>query len=457
MGKIVPQQHVTAEKGVVKFATYCANHNPIILFREESKHDYGIDGEVELTVVNEDGKTETLAEIIKVQLKSTKTKSYITKETSTSFEFRAESNDIEYWNRHILPVVLVVYFEEEDTLYAKKIEKAYVIKGRSKHNVQFDKQKHKLSNGTVFQKVVGQEFQSRINYNTTEALYSNFFKVFTPQYVRVYSCLFTEEQKIYDIIREQDLYPIPKFSLESNNFYCLEDINLYDKKIKESILHPDIVEKISFWDFIKKGKVERNIIVKIVNRYLKDFLYKKGIKYQKDYNRYYFGKFKEVPIDTKKKANSKREVFRYEKSKGKSGRYDNRAVVSKYTYYEKSSFFRHMAFKLSYEWIDNKLYLIIDPKYLYTEDGINPLQDKERITRLTNSLKQSERNTQYLNHLFFLRNFMNKGRLALFFHNNMNRLEIDHFEERVIPFGIIEDEVTFKVQESNQTNLFEDL
>ena len=56
MAKIVSSQHITGEKGVVKFSSFCVNHSPYLIFREESKNDFGIDGEVELTSVNEDNK-----------------------------------------------------------------------------------------------------------------------------------------------------------------------------------------------------------------------------------------------------------------------------------------------------------------------------------------------------------------------------------------------------------------
>ena len=160
------------------------------------------------------------------------------------------------------------------------------------------------------------------------------------------------------------------------------------------------------------------------------------------------------------KQNSKREVFRFEKSKGKSGREDSRAVVSKYTYYETSSFYRHLAFQTSYEWIDSNLYLLIHPKYLFTEDGFDPLNNKERITRLTNSLKQSERNTQYLNHLFFIRKFLDKGEVTLFYEDVSNQLSIGDFEVVNVNFGIMEDKPTFKIanhDDPSQMKLFENL
>ena len=58
MSKIITPQHITGEKGVVKFASFCVQHSPYLIFREETKNDFGIDGEVELTTINIDNKIE---------------------------------------------------------------------------------------------------------------------------------------------------------------------------------------------------------------------------------------------------------------------------------------------------------------------------------------------------------------------------------------------------------------
>jgi hypothetical protein len=73
MGKQIKQSHIVGETGVIEFHKYCVNHQPYILFREQCKNDFGIDGEVELTRVNEERKIEPTAEIIKIQIKSSST------------------------------------------------------------------------------------------------------------------------------------------------------------------------------------------------------------------------------------------------------------------------------------------------------------------------------------------------------------------------------------------------
>ncbi|PQJ77685.1 DUF4365 domain-containing protein [Polaribacter porphyrae] len=458
MPKIVSDQHITGEKGVANFQLYCINHSPTLLFREEQKYDYGIDGEIELTKITNDGKKEATGEIIKVQLKSTKEKSYICNETVDSFDFIAKTNDIKYWNDHKLPVVVVMYFEKEDLLFAKKVNKNLVLKNRITHKITFDKSQNLLGENSSFESVTEVDFQTRVDYGISENLYFNIFRVSLPPYIKKFESSYTDLKKIYNIIHENEFYPIPEFSLESTDLYSFDDLSNYNIEFRNSILKNSDFKKQQTKEFIRTGQVERNIIIKLVNRYVKDFFYKKGVKYNKTYKRFYFSSRNyEEPIDTKLKENSKREVFRFGKSKSRTGRYDRRALVSKYTYYEKSSFFRHLAFQISYEWIDEELFLILDPKYFFTENGSNPLTDKARISRLTNRLKQSERNPQYLNHIYFIRNYLDISNVTLFFESDYVKLEIMSFVKERVNFGIREVKSNLKVKEIediNQTSLF---
>lgn len=451
MSKFVSPSHVTAEKGVIAFANYCVNHNPVILWREETKHDYGVDGEIELTKVTKTGKTEATSKVVKVQLKSTKRKSYIAKETNTSFEFLANINDIKYWQDHSLPVILVVYFENEEVLYAKKIDKGQVLKNRKTHRILFNKQKDLLTGKPNMAEVTGQEFISRINYGTSENLHFNFFEVYLPPYIYKYQCKFTDPQDIFGVVKEHDLYPTPEFSLESNTLYYLDRLERYNKTLRENILEIQGVTKIKMEEFIKSGQVAKNTVVRIVNTYLRRHLRHKQIYFDKHFKRYYFAKVNDQPLESKVRENAVTDVYRKEVSQGKSGRKDPRIVVGKYTYYESSSFYKHLAFEIHFEWIEDKPYVIIDPKYLYTEDGTIPLLDKKRITKLTNRLKQSERNTQFLNHIYFLRNFISRGPLELFYENEKNKLQVLGFETIRAPFSIVESRSNPKIKEIDHT------
>ena len=77
MPKKVKKSHKVAEAGINAFATYCNRHQPYILWREEPKNDFGIDGEVESTSDDNGQDSEATGQIFKIQIKSTEKGSYI--------------------------------------------------------------------------------------------------------------------------------------------------------------------------------------------------------------------------------------------------------------------------------------------------------------------------------------------------------------------------------------------
>lgn len=217
MSKIIREEYITGEKGVAEFNLFCANHSPFLIFREEAKHDFGIDGEIELTRITDNRKTEATAQILKIQLKSTLTGSYINNETEDSFEFVAKTNDIEYWNKHDLPVVIVVFFVKTKELYAKIVDKNLVLKGNKKsHKIVFDKLKNRLiTEVSNIEEVLEQKFIPRINNEAGERLFSNLMKISLPKYIYEYECKFKQVKKIFNIVNEDKL-PFPYFVLISD-------------------------------------------------------------------------------------------------------------------------------------------------------------------------------------------------------------------------------------------------
>ncbi|MBL7990239.1 MAG: DUF4365 domain-containing protein, partial [Candidatus Kapabacteria bacterium] len=106
-----------------ELSSYCANHKPALIWRSQPITDIGVDGEIELC--DENG--EPLAEIIKIQLKSTeKSKGYIRNENpnNKTFTFYAEKAHVEYWQNLSNDVLLVIFDNRNNAkkLYAKKIE-----------------------------------------------------------------------------------------------------------------------------------------------------------------------------------------------------------------------------------------------------------------------------------------------------------------------------------------------
>jgi hypothetical protein len=202
MPKIISETHITGDKGVAAFHQYCANHAPYILWRPETINDFGIDGEVELTSTNNNGKLEATGEILKVQIKSTLRGSYIHKETDQSFEFKPREEDVEYWNKHKLDVVLVIFNDNSGLLYAKKISK--LDEGYYKKNIPIiiGKTDNLLTVKTnEFLEKFSTSFKQRINHNIKEKLSTNIFRFSKlPKIIYQFDPLIHTPQEIFDKI-----------------------------------------------------------------------------------------------------------------------------------------------------------------------------------------------------------------------------------------------------------------
>jgi tetratricopeptide (TPR) repeat protein len=142
MPKIHSTSRITDNKGNARIATYCANHNPQITWRKILEDDIGVDGEIELY----DANYHPLAEIIKVQLKSTeKDKGYIQNESDkhNNFTFYAEKDHVDYWQKLPLDVLLIIFDGRNGAsdLYAKIVEGFDLEKLTAKKvPIEFDKQ-----------------------------------------------------------------------------------------------------------------------------------------------------------------------------------------------------------------------------------------------------------------------------------------------------------------------------
>ncbi|GAK60094.1 hypothetical protein U27_07082 [Candidatus Vecturithrix granuli] len=94
------------------------------LFREITKSDYGIDGEIELCIPKENRKGyQATGGIIKVQAKSGR--SYITQDTPASFSAKSSKDDFEYWYNSNFPAIFIIFHPQDKKLYCKDM-KAYL-------------------------------------------------------------------------------------------------------------------------------------------------------------------------------------------------------------------------------------------------------------------------------------------------------------------------------------------
>ncbi len=119
MGKTVTSSKFSEWKGLDRIGPIV--HSMPSIFREISKDDFGIDGEIEIIVPKASGGGfETTGGVIKVQSKSGT--SYIKQDSEQSFSTPVERNDLEAWVGANVPVIFIVYHPEDDALYWKDIK-----------------------------------------------------------------------------------------------------------------------------------------------------------------------------------------------------------------------------------------------------------------------------------------------------------------------------------------------
>jgi Domain of unknown function (DUF4365) len=98
------------------------------IFREQPIEDYGIDAHVEVVESNL-----ATGKLIALQIKSGK--SYFQEKTSDGFVFRGDLEHLEYWQKHSLPVLVVLYHADDEIAYwqvvnsitAQKTDKAWKL------------------------------------------------------------------------------------------------------------------------------------------------------------------------------------------------------------------------------------------------------------------------------------------------------------------------------------------
>jgi len=423
MAKFVNETHITGERGVIVFSEYCNKHKPYIIFREVTKNDFGIDGEVEIVRTNEEGKKEATGEILKVQIKSTASdKGYIKRETEEEIDFQAKKEDIEYWSKYSLEVLLVLYDDRTESLYCKKIDKIDLAKSKLKKSqpVIFNKKDNLLEIGDdSFVEKYSYQFKQRINFDTSETLLSNilnFRKL--PTMIFRYESKYTTKKKIFEVITNDDA---PVFFLNHKYIYSFFDLSELSNDFKEKILDSELKEtfyKKEIWE----DRVLRNHFVELINEYLKAHLYSKRMKYNKDYKRFYFAK----PHDK-----DSREISY------KARRRENtiRTVVNTYEY-GKDKFYRHTALGVEYFFDEDNLFLILNPKYLFTNDGTEILSP-EKITKYTNYITAREFNNQILNTVHFFYEYLANIEDGICLHNyNKHEITIGKYISFYPAFGI---------------------
>lgn len=444
MSKIVKDSHVTGMKGVNLFERYCLNHNPVIIFKETLKSDFGIDADLEMTEKNENGKVTPTGEIIKVQVKTDGTggdgKSYIRGTTQSGFEFYASKEDLEYWIKyksHGYEVLLVVVDAVNEKIYCRKVIETDIgtvtlaVKKKKTYPIHFDKKAHLLDvGGSDFRERFSDTFRSRVNYSVTETIVSNLMKFQKhPRYLYAYQSKYKDTRAIRTLITSSETElkfgDCPFFIAYGSIVYTFHKLGKEYATFVSKVLVENTAETFNYIAILENVILRRHY-VELLNEYFKEVLHKKHLSYSRRYKRFYFSfnaAKDKAPLTVEAKTRV-RETW------------VPRKVVTWHEYGQSYKFFRHLAFSLHFLFIEDQLYASIGNKYFFTEDGRKPLPPLE-ITKFTNFLTARVYNDAYYGWLRFWWIYLSKDSEVWYvFDFNGVTIKLQSFYAEDVPFGI---------------------
>lgn len=417
MSKVHSQSRITDNKGNARFQTYCANHKPQISWRTVPNDDIGIDGEAELY----DKDHKPLAEIIKIQLKSTeKDKGYIKNENpnNNTFVFYAEKSHVEYWQKLSNDVLLVIYDNrnEQNRLYAKKIENIDLRSvGTVYVPIQFNKEFDLIDEND-------NDFLDRfsIHHNSkkptiktiiegTETLVSNLLEISFPldelfvapiNFVRDDVIKNSWQSKnsrwlahdasarevVWSALHQQGL----KFSADwiafNNQIITFHDLNNKDLSISKVVEEP--IDCFSPEEFYSINDDYKYVFKSLLRSCLKQHLYKLNFEWDMDDNVFRYI----APKNLTDKMEVKEQWTGLKKAK---------RTVFKANYYAENKVYycQHFAFAADFKDFGGKWFLCIRPTWTVSINGGR----KSRVAYKTvKALKKLERNKSVYNHLRFI-------------------------------------------------------
>jgi len=121
---------ILERKTILKFASYCISHEPLLIWREFTGGDFFVDGEVEITRKNENGQTIATGKIFKVLLKATS-------HLKNGYPIiRIPKRQVEYLRNSNFDVLIITYDIENDKLFARNFKRIQLGKDLSTRSYQ---------------------------------------------------------------------------------------------------------------------------------------------------------------------------------------------------------------------------------------------------------------------------------------------------------------------------------
>jgi len=321
-------------------------------FDGRSRLETGIDGIAEVM-----DKGKPLARMIAVQVKATDSSLY-TSEDDNGFSYLLRPDDLTYWRGSNLPIILVLFRKSDETFFWKEIG-LDIGDGRK---LQFDKQRDVLNSDAVDRLAALTVPKAGFGYYVPplgggEEALVNILPVTLPTEVFVASTSRTAKQALA-IMFDGDEPVRFDWTIKGNTFWSFADPR---ETACRHIVDIDQVEAIASSEIaFHEDPDELNNFAFLLRKAL-DYQVRADLVWNKDRKLYYFRALA---------ANTPRS-FVYEASKKKASTEVVNVVFSKA---DKSriDFVRHHAFAPRFERLFDQWYLVINPTYFFTTNGLVP-------------------------------------------------------------------------------------
>lgn len=438
MSKTIPASKFQEWKGLDRISLIV--HEMKCIFREITKDDFGLDGEIEVVRAKPDGSGyETTGGIIKVQAKSGE--SYVKQDSDTGFVTPIQKSDLEAWYNAPYPVFFIVYHPKDDKLYYKEI-KSYVLttKGifQAPLHIRFDKSVDEFSRESYSGvREAAAVSRPRVSRDQREQLFSNLLVIKRGPKSISYA---PTQCNTFSDIREQTSGFLSPFTIVQGRLYTLADLVDERCPLREFC---EITEIRSFpaEQWANCDDTRRDYVF-LLNQLLGSHLKRCGLAYSRDFQRNYFPRQNDTEL-----------IFKEDWYNVRTARSAPPRTVARYYEYGLTKFWRHLAANISFRHIGTSWFLQVIPKYFFTEDGETACS-KELVGPYTTGIKAVERNLHVFNHVLFWSDILSSRhpviKLSLYFKTMMVIEKVPL--SGIANFAISDDPAVYDVDDS-QINL----
>lgn len=447
MPKTVPESKFQEWAGLDRIGLVV--HQMRCIYREITKDDFGIDGEIEIVVPKSDGQGyETTGSTIKFQAKSGK--SYIKSDTPNSFHTSVSKDDLELWYKANNPTIYIIYHPGDNKLYWKDV-KSYVKTSRNvwqqPFHIEFDKLHDEFTQASFENlRAMAQVDSPRISFQQKEQLYSNLLPITAiPGLWSSPTTAETDEE-----IRFASAYELPPFFVSAHRLYSFFDLTIPNNPLASWIDPQDVtseqLQRVCQDQDLRRGYIET------LNQLMRAHLSQCSVEYTELYRRYYFVR-----------ENSHDLEFKHNWLNIRNNREAPPRITVKHYKYGLDAFWRHLAVALNFKQFGDRWFLQVIPRYFFTTDGVLAF-DNTKVGSYTTRIKAKEVNYHVLNHILFWADVLswpgpspeNRTQIIISL-NNSAVMKIEKLPlSAIASFAIIDDPAEYKEPDpSKQLSLIE--